>query len=332
MSSVVIYGDAFLVEEALAKLVADKGLGDLVESNCHRFAYPNLTLEQLKLTCDAIPFLSTTRLVIVRDLLRSFESRSKHRNLNKVSAHSWEGLSDYLGVMPESTELVLVDGSLRPDNWMLKELTGKTKIENCLAPRHGDLALWIRQRVGNRGSKISPSALRLLIHHVGMNLRALDGEIEKLTLFAGEGPINETSVTELVTDVREASIFAAVDAVVESKGDLALRLIQRIRTGGAGATYILNMLARQLRLVTLAKELHEAQTRYPDMRGRLKIKSDFVLRKTIDQAKSVSWKRITFLYDQIIAADQAIKQGTLDEELALDLFVTQAISLDRARH
>ena len=165
-----------------------------------------------------------------------------------------------------------------------------------------------------------------------MNLRALDGEIEKLTLFAGEGPINETSVTELVTDVREASIFAAVDAVVESKGDLALRLIQRIRTGGAGATYILNMLARQLRLVTLAKELHEAQTRYPDMRGRLKIKSDFVLRKTIDQAKSVSWKRITFLYDQIIAADQAIKQGTLNEELALDLFVTQAISLDRARH
>ena len=103
MSSVVIYGDAFLVEEALAKLVADKGLGDLVESNCHRFAYPNLTLEQLKLTCDAIPFLSTTRLVIVRDLLRSFESRSKHRNLNKVSAHSWVGLSDYLGVMPEST-------------------------------------------------------------------------------------------------------------------------------------------------------------------------------------------------------------------------------------
>ena len=68
------------------------------------------------------------------------------------------------------------------------------------------------------------------------------------------------------------------------------------------------------------------------MRGRLKIKSDFVLRKTIDQAKSVSWKRITFLYDQIIAADQAIKQGTLNEELALDLFVTQAISLARARH
>ena len=325
VSSVLIYGDDFLVEKAFGKLVTGEGLEDLVESNCHRFTYPNVTLEQLKLTCDAMPFLSTTRLVIIKDLLKSFESRSKQRNL-KGSASSWEGLSDYLRVMPESTELVFIEGPLRSDNWMLKELRGKTKIENCLAPRRGDLAVWIRQRVSDRGSKISPSALRLLIHHVGMNLRALDGEIEKLTLFAGEDSINEFSVTELVTDVREASIFAAVDAVVESKSDLALRLIQNIRTGGAGATYILSMLARQLRLVTLAKELHESRTHYSDIGGRLKIKSDFVVQKTVDQAKSVSWKRITFLYDQIITADRSIKQGTLDEDLALELFVTEAVS------
>ena len=51
VSSVLIYGDDFLVEKAFGKLVTGEGLEDLVESNCHRFTYPNVTLEQLKLTC-----------------------------------------------------------------------------------------------------------------------------------------------------------------------------------------------------------------------------------------------------------------------------------------
>ncbi len=329
MSSVLIYGDPFLAEEALAKLVKKRGFEDLLESNCHRFSYPNLTLEQLKLTCDAMPFLSPIRLVIVRDLLSSFDSRSKHGDLSNGTRSSWKGLSDYLSVMPESTELIFLDGSLRSGNWMLRELRGKTKIESFAAPSRGELALWIRQRVSDRGSKISPSALRLLIHHVGMNLRVLDTEIEKLTLYAGEDQIDESSVAGLVSDVREASIFSAVDAVIESKGDLALRLIQKIRSGGAGATYILNMLGRQLRLVTLVKELQEAQIPYSDIGGRLQIKSDFVVKKTVSQTKSVSWERIAFLYGQIITADQRIKRGILDEDLALELFVTEAVSFDQ---
>lgn len=330
MSSVLIYGDPFLAEEALTKLVKDSGFEDLLESNWHRFSYPNLTLEQLKLTCDAMPFLSTTRFVIVRNLLSSFDSRlSKRGDLKKGSTASWKGLSTYLGVMPESTELVFVDGLLQSDNWMLKELRGKTKIESCPAPRRRDLALWVRQRVGERGSKISPSALMLLINHVGVNLRTLDTEIEKLTLYAGEDLIDEGQVSGLVSDVREARIFDAVDAVIESKGDLALRFIQKIRSGGAGVTYILSMLGRQLRLVTLAKELQETQTPYSDIGGRLQIKSDFVVQKTIGQAKLVSWERISFLYDQIITADWYIKQGILDEDLALELFVIEAVSFDK---
>ncbi len=328
MPGALIYGDPFLAEEGLAKLVKDRGFGDLLESNCHRFSYPNVTLEQLKLTCDAMPFLSTTRLVIVRNLLSSFDSRSKQGDSNKGTTSSWKGLSDYLSVMPDSTELIFVDGFLNSNNWMLRDLRGKTKIESYPAPRRSDLALWIRQRVSDRGSRISPSALTLLIHHVGPNLRTLDSEIEKLTLFVGERPIGESDVLGLVSDVREANIFVAVDAVIESKGDLALRLIQKIRLGGAGAMYVLSMIGRQLRLVTLVKELQEGQTPYSDMGKRLQIKSDFVVQKTISQAKLVSWKRIMFLYDQVLAADQRIKKGILDEDLALELFVTEAVRLD----
>ncbi len=80
--------------------------------------------------------------------------------------------------------------------------------------------------------------------------------------------------------------------------------------------------------MTLVKELQEAQTPYSDMGKRLQIKSDFVVQKTISQAKLVSWKRIMFLYDQVLAADQRIKKGILDEDLALELFVTEAVGLD----
>ena len=40
----------------------------------------------------------------------------------------------------------------------------------------------------------------------------MDNELEKLTLYAGERPIEEGDVRLLVPQSREASVFSAVDA------------------------------------------------------------------------------------------------------------------------
>ena len=52
--------------------------------------------------------------------------------------------------------------------------------------------------------------------------------------------------------------------------------------------------------------------------------SDFVVRKTTDQARRHSRQDIAWRYDRLLEADLAIKQGRLDPDLALELLVGES--------
>lgn len=167
----------------------------------------------------------------------------------------------------------------------------------------------------------------MLNQFVGPNLRLLDSELEKLSLYAGEEQIDEGHVRRMVAQVREASIFAAVDAIVQGNPSLALRLLRKLRNDGAALPYIQAMIARQLRLVTVAKELVETRVPRGEMGARLELRADFAVRKTLEQARRFSWPRLKALYACLLEMDLAIKQGRQDEDLALELLVAQAAEL-----
>ena len=140
-------------------------------------------------------------------------------------------------------------------------------------------------------------------------------------------PINEGHVNRLVPQVREASIFAAVDAIVLGRPSVAMRLLRKLRDDGAGLPYLQAMIARQLRLVTLAKDLLERGVPTSEMGPRLELRADFAVRKTVDQARRFSWARLKALYACLLDMDLAIKQGRQDEDLALELLVAEAAVL-----
>ena len=72
---------------------------------------------------------------------------------------------------------------------------------------------------------------------VGNDLWTLEQELEKLSLYASGRRIEESDVEELVAQVREASVFAAVDAMIDGRPGVALRLLRQLRqTGGRSPT------------------------------------------------------------------------------------------------
>ena len=68
-------------------------------------------------------------------------------------------------------------------------------------------------------------------------------------------PLTVRWVQLLVANSREANIFRTVDMVLGGRTSNALRLIKQMQESGADAGYIIAMLARQLRLMLLAKDL-----------------------------------------------------------------------------
>ncbi|MCH9012478.1 MAG: DNA polymerase III subunit delta, partial [Proteobacteria bacterium] len=147
---------------------------------------------------------------------------------------------------------------------------------------------------------------------------ALGRELEKLSLYAAGERIEESHVTELVQQAREANVFAAVDAMVDGRQEVALRLLHQLRQDGRDTFYIIAMVERQLRLLALARDSMDKGVPQRELGSKLGV-SQFVLRKTVDQARRHSWKDIVWRYQQLLEADLAIKEGRLDPDLALEL-------------
>ncbi len=338
MSVHVLYGDSFLVPQALKRLEADTGTDGLLEANRHHLAGTQVKPPELVSICNALPFMDSRRMVVVEGLLATMERRQvRGRGRGGSSGSSggapgaWEELAPAVPAMPETTLLVFVDGPLSQNNPLLRLLRRVAQVQELAAPTGEALARWIKETARQKGAGIGPAAIRSMTDLVGNDLWTLEGELEKLSLYTTGRVIEEADVRELVSQVREANIFAAVDAMVEGRPAVALRLLHQLRQDGREASYIIGMVERQLRLLALARDSIDKSVPQQELAGRLGVSSQYVVRKTVEQARRYSWREIRWRYQRLLETDLDIKRGRLEPDLALELLVTESATPRRGQ-
>ena len=326
----ILHGeDDFSLGEALAEI--KEGLGDeaSISTNTTVLQAQNTTPAELIATCGTIPFLAPHRLVIVEGLLGLFEQQGKPKRTPKSKGSGWSSLKEYIGQMPESTVLVLIDGKLRKGNPLFKELAAQADIREFRPLSGSQLLNWIQIRAKRGGGDISRDATRVLADLVGSNLHILSHEIEKLCLYTLDRPIDKDDIDSLISNAREPNIFAMVDAILERRPATATRLLHQLEDEGDAPPYLLFMITRQFRLVIQAKDLLQRKCKAFDIGNRLGLASEYTRKKTIDQARQHSMTRLKDIYGQLLDTDVAIKTGRYrgdKGELALDLLITELCS------
>ena len=336
MPAHVLHGDSFLVARAQAGLESETGASSLLDANRHVLLGADIGLNGLMELCHAIPFMDPIRLVLVQGLLTTFEgkrpARRPRRNTNQDrvpngSLGQWDGLVQAIASMPPTTLLIFSDGQVSENNPMLRALSDAIRVQSLPTPSGPDLARWIKEAVQAKSADISPSAVSALSNMVGSDLWALDRELEKLCLYAWGRTIEESDVETLVAKAKEANIFNAVDAMMEGRQGDALFQIHQLRNDGRDSSYIIAMVQRQVRLLALAKNGIETGASQSELGSRMGTSSQFVIRKTIQQAKKHTWEDITWRYQRLLEADLAIKRGKMASAIALDLLVADQSSL-----
>lgn len=332
MPAHLLHGDSFLVPKRLDELIAEAGASDVLEANRHLLLGSQAKPSELLSMCSALPFMDDYRLVIVDGLLGTAESQVRGRGRGRSSssesgvAGQWQALRDAIPQMPDTTVLVLTDGAVGANNPLLRMLRPVSQVEELSAPSGEGLARWVKSTVEAKGASISPSANRSITDLVGSDLWTLDQELEKLALYCSGREIQETDVGEMVSQVREANIFVAVDAMIDGRPGVALRLLHQLKEDGKEAPQIIGMVERQLRLLALARDAIDRGTPQSEMKGRLGTSSDFVVRKTSEQARRHSMPEIIWRYNRLLETDLAIKQGRIGPDLALELLVGDEVS------
>ncbi len=186
---------------------------------------------------------------------------------------------------------------------------------------------WVKAFITEKGGSIKADAAALLAHQIGPDLWAMANEADKLMFFADGHDITVEHVNKLVMLVSDANIFQVIDAIVEGRGSKAGLGLKTLIDDGASTSYILAMLTRQVRMVTLARDMMDRREKPQDIQSALGIKHDFVLRKTLEQAKRYQLPQLRVCYSKLLAADKAIKTSQMEPELVLTLLVEEMVRI-----
>ena len=324
MPAHVIYGDSFLVAERLRQVKVEAGAADLMDSNRHVVSAGQARPDEVLAMCNSLPFLDTMRLVEIEGVLATQQGSARGRGSGRRSASAsgaWAQLADAVPDLPDTTVLIFVDGDVQQNNPLLRSLSEHCAVHREATPNAQALLQWIKQKAEDKGSSITPPAMQVLAELVGGDLWTIDRELEKLSLYATGRSITDSDVRAMVPYAQEANIFAAVDSIMDGRPGPALRSVMQLIEDGQEPLYIIAMIERQLRLIALARDLTDRGVAQPDLGRRMGANSDFVVRKTMGQARRLTLPQIRSRYRRVLESDLAIKQGRLEPALSLQLLV-----------
>jgi DNA polymerase III subunit delta len=328
----IIYGpDNYSTHQEVEKIKQGLGDPDLLSTNTSYLDGKQITYTQLTTICSAIPFLSAFRLVIVEGLIEKFDiaaasySSTKSKTKVNIGLKDWQSLDEYTSSMPPTTVLVLLDNIEIKNiskNPLFKQLAQKGKVIPCPQLEGKNLEEWVKRKITNRGGSIEPSAIRLLIEHIVGDLWNMHNSIEMLLNFAAGRTITNNDVLQLTGFVQEASVFDLIDAIINRQNERAQHYLHKLILEGSTPLYIIAMIIRQLRMIVRVKDVSRNLTRL-QMMSKLGINKEFILDKTLKQAKQYTQDKLNEAYSRVLDADVAVKTGQYNGDLAIELLVME---------
>jgi DNA polymerase-3 subunit delta len=328
----ILHGeDEFSRSEEVKKMRAKMGDPQFADLNITLFDGRKVSLAELQHACDAVPFLSDKRLVIVEGMLARFDPRRKKSEEDageeieeEANPQLSKELKGYLTQLTGTVRLVFVESkTLAKNNPILKHAESEKKkayVKEFKVPAERALPKWIQERVNAKGGTIEIDAVNELAAHVGSGLRLLDNEIEKLLAYRGKEAIRADDVRALVASVRESNIFELVDALGRRETDVALNLLHGQLDHNAAPQYLLSMITRQFRLLLQVKDLAARGLTLNAAREQLQL-HPFVAQKTWTQALNFTLPRLEAAHQKLLDTDLAIKTGRSEPVLALDVLI-----------
>jgi DNA polymerase-3 subunit delta len=249
-----------------------------------------------------LPVMAAQRLVIV------VEPDARRGAARGVA----EALSDLVGELEEGGTAVLVAVAARPDGRARWVKAFGNAVVDCAPPRRArDVAAFVRREAERQGLVLERGVAESLAERTGPQLLMLRQEIAKLGLLADPGePVTRAHVASGTPDVADGPIWDLTDAIGEGRPADALRLLNRLLSGGAAPPAILGSLVSHFR--RLLRLGHGSGVSGPPC----------VRKKLESQARRYGARRLDASLDAIHETDLALKgAGALRPELALERLV-----------
>lgn len=172
-----------------------------------------------------------------------------------------------------------------------------------------------------RNYNIEYKDIRLLIDRVGNNPLIIKNEIEKIILYKDDNKtITSEDIIKLTTKTIDTDIFKLIDSIVKKNREKAIDIYNDMLKVNEEPLKVVIMLANQFRIMYQSKELMMKGYSQKDIASSLKI-HPYRVKLAIENGRNYSSNvLLKHLYD-LAQIDLGIKTGTMNKNLALELFI-----------
>ncbi|MBA31002.1 MAG: DNA polymerase III subunit delta [Chloroflexi bacterium] len=310
--------DSYSISQEIRKIKQKLGQIDIASSNISIFETHPINFHEVISTSKAIPFMSDRRVIIISNLL------TKIQNKVKSISEEWLEFHKYIDEIPPTSEIIFVENDELKNNGLGFSAVGDGCEVKIFKKKKGyELENWIKDKIAESNSKASPNAIKRLSWITGGDLYKLENEITKLSLYANDREINISDVNKLISSSRQSNIFLFIDAVMEKKAGVALNELYSLILDGVSISQIISMLARQVRLLILCKELSNKKLNKDEIGKRIFITNNFVLDKTITQSNRFSIHNLSKIQKKLLKTDISVKVGSMDERSAIEILASE---------
>lgn len=276
-----------------------------------------------------VPFLTETRIVVVRALGRC--SPSKFWDAKVTKNHPFVSA---LASLPETARLILVgdeEGGTQDKRQAAQEQierwaklvghAGGMTAKLDLSPEESVTALVAR--AAESGKKLSKDLASKLMQMLGGQTGLALAEIDKLVLYIGsDKAISDEAIEALVIPEIDYNIFQLSDGVFRGDTRFALKQLNLLKSripdmSNEAFSRVLPMLHRHLRFVWQARLCIEARCQpgsapdsvkalFPD-KPLLASEKDWLQKKHMDSARGLSFEKLSACLAELSKADQKLK-------------------------
>jgi DNA polymerase III subunit delta len=274
----------------------EKKYGDL---NIHIFDGENFTAGDFDEAVSTLPFLSEKKLILIRDFLKN--SREEDR----------KSVAEKLDEIPEHCVVVFIEREA-PDarTAIYKKLCKAGQAIEFKDLEKPELIKWIKEEFAKKNSGIGAHEAEILADSVGPDLWQMSHEIEKLTLFSKDLPIDEKAIEDLTNANLSSSIFKLTDHLAAKNSRASIKTLNTLLLSGEDLMQIFFMIVRHFRILI--------QTR-----ACLKRKMDrnMIVRKTgihpfaamnaINQSRNFTDEKLAWIYKKLLQIDIDTKSSRI---------------------
>jgi DNA polymerase-3 subunit delta len=319
-----LYGpENYLIDEEVQRLM-DRTLSSKERVlNLHLFSGEEHSGKGIVQTAQTMPMFSRYRFVLV--------SEADHMDEEKM-----EELLKYFKNLSPSTCLVLCAQTLGLWKKHRTEIEKVGKVIECTRLKGRNLVSWLKNRMAERGKKLSEDAADYLVEVVGDHLHDLENALEKIFLSVGEKrTIELPDVEGMASEVKVSTVFDLMDAIGQQDLEKALGILEKAMESKTVSfkkdeetskrmddpvPLLLSMMAKQYRNIWRVKETVIQQQDVVEIAKALKM-SPWNIKKLMEQARRFSEASLRVGILECHQTDLSIKRGRVQKDLLMEKLV-----------